>query len=348
MPKRITNEQIATARQAFIDGFSLPEAAKIAKMSLSSCKKYLRSDINTYLKEHEEAANKRLDKEASEAKKAIEPEPINFMTNEVIKDDLSIKPEPAPVDDNKIMLEVQQEQDRLLAQELDNQKVDQEQPMTDDQFISLLEYEFEQVNNYEQAKELYWEYKPQSIINITHVEAFRDIYEQTLNRVGKIRNLIPAPTISEPTIEDNLSGTEEYIESIKNNTEPESVDNNNDYMVGRLEWGQKIDKIRSTLNIHIPMPRKSSMVSWTDERLTEHLWYWIWKPYRDTYFGGVGFNKLLRDNPTANERWEIIDRAVRELQMSPVEQKLIQIQLQIEELEQLGVNKNQVRQLLNL
>ena len=78
MPK-ITDQQIALARQYFTDGYSLPEAAKMSKMSLASIKKYLKSDIQTYIQEHE----------ANAARKAIQPEPIAFESVTQSNNDLS-------------------------------------------------------------------------------------------------------------------------------------------------------------------------------------------------------------------------------------------------------------------
>jgi predicted DNA-binding protein YlxM (UPF0122 family) len=56
---RITTEQIASARQYFRDGFSIPECCQMANMSKASFNKYLKSDIEAYIKEHQQAKAKR-------------------------------------------------------------------------------------------------------------------------------------------------------------------------------------------------------------------------------------------------------------------------------------------------
>lgn len=318
MAKRITDEQIALARQYFIDGYSLPEAASMSRMSLASCKKYLKDTIQTYINEHTEAANRR------KAKAEIMPEPTTFnlvMTDELIEDviiDDGTVESLREVDDNKIMLETQLAQDKLAAEELDQQ-------MTDAQFISLLEYEFSQALNYEQAKELYWEYKPQATINITRVEAFRAIYESTLNRLTSK----PKATTKQPEatnkveVKPSTTTTKLYAQGM-----------------GRLEWGTTISEIRDSLDIKLPMPRKKSMIEWDDLRLSEHIIFWVYQAYKDEF--EQSFNKTLKLYDTAAKRYELIDKLVNKLQRSPVERELELLQAQVKKLEELGVSREDI------
>jgi predicted DNA-binding protein YlxM (UPF0122 family) len=56
---RITPERIASMRQYWRDGFSLPEIATMTKSTVATIRKYLKSDIQTYISEHEQAKAKR-------------------------------------------------------------------------------------------------------------------------------------------------------------------------------------------------------------------------------------------------------------------------------------------------
>ncbi len=59
MGKQITPEQVAQFRQLWLDGYSIPEIAKICSTTASTIKKYLRSDIKTYIEQHTQAAERR-------------------------------------------------------------------------------------------------------------------------------------------------------------------------------------------------------------------------------------------------------------------------------------------------
>jgi predicted DNA-binding protein YlxM (UPF0122 family) len=56
---RITPERIASMRQYWRDGFSLPEIATMTKSTVATIRKYLKSDIETYISEHEQAKARR-------------------------------------------------------------------------------------------------------------------------------------------------------------------------------------------------------------------------------------------------------------------------------------------------
>lgn len=285
---KITVEQIDRMKWLFNKNKSIPEIAQTVGCSTSSVRKYLDREI----------------REMTEQKQRIAEIMPTTNFDDVIIDD-------GTVDDNKIMLETQQEQDKLAAEERDSQ-------MTDAQFISLLEYEFSQAINYEQAKELYWEYKPTAIINIQRVEAFRAIYEQTLERIHK-----PKPTTSTKPTDKVKPSTKLYAQGM-----------------GRLEWGTTISEIRDSLDIKLPTPRKKSMIEWDDLRLSEHIIYWVYKAYKDEF--EQSFNKTLKLYDTAAKRYELIDKLVNKLQRSPVERELELLQAQVKKLEELGVSREDI------
>ena len=81
MAKRISPEQIETARNAFRGGWSIPEAASIANMSKASFHKYLRQDIETYMQEHLASKEAKLKPIETEIKPAPSPEPIEDEQN---------------------------------------------------------------------------------------------------------------------------------------------------------------------------------------------------------------------------------------------------------------------------
>ena len=276
MSKPIQPHQIETARTAFRNGKSIPEACALAHMSRASFNKYLGNEIKVWMEEHEIA----------KAKAEILPEPANFnvvMTDELIEDDKSRTVQ--DIDDNKIMIETQMEQDRLAAEEL----------MTDEQFISLLQYEFEQVTNYDQARELYWEYKPQSIINITRVEAFRAIYEQTLNRVT-----------GRPTVKVTQS---------KPKAEPKTIENTKDnYGSFRLEWAEEVNQLNSKFDCGIKKINKKRHINWTQSRYLEHIYYWLRLKSNDKsqWIGISRFRKLESDEA----RRKLVNELVEELENS--------------------------------
>ena len=266
MGKRIQPHQIETARTAFRNGKSIPECCSIAGISKASFNKYLGSEIEMWTQE-------RLDNEAQQARADILP------------------------DDNKIMLEVQQEQDRLVAEELD---------MTDDQFISLLEYKFSQVDNYEQARELYWEYKNPSIINIKRVEAFRVMYEQCLNRVtgrptAKPNNEVIIDGGTVESLEENLAGTERYLDKLK-------TDGN----VGRLQWGTEISELNKRFNLTINQPSKNSMLTWDTCRYLEHIYFWLRKACNNPK-QFVGISKFLKLESDKARR-QLINEVIAQLE----------------------------------
>ena len=154
---RITPQQIESARQAFRDGFSIPEACRIAKMSKASFNKYLGKEVKTWVEEHTQAKARR----------------VNLvMTDELIPDD------------NKIMLDTQFEQDRLAAQELDNKAAISK--LSYDEFVSYVEFELNNcADDIVYLKELYYQLKQDAADEYRKVIKLRELYESRLNRIGK-------------------------------------------------------------------------------------------------------------------------------------------------------------------
>lgn len=165
---RITPEQIESARQAFRDGFSIPEACRIAKMSRASFNKYLGKEVQTWLDEHTQAREQNVS---------------------------------LPVtDDNKIMLDTQIEQDKLVAQELDNQAAISK--LSYDEFVSYVEFELNNcADDIVYLKELYYQLKQDASDEYRKVIKLRELYESRLKRIDK----------SKPTDFDLIKQTiEEY------------------------------------------------------------------------------------------------------------------------------------------
>lgn len=298
---RISLEKIALMKQYWRDGYDIPSIAKMCGSTPTTVKKKLGSDIQTYINEHELAKTRRLDNEAEQAKAAIIPEPVKFnmvMTNETIKDDKEL--ELAAIADNERIIEQQMSADKAIAEELD---------MPDEQFISLLEYEFSQANTYEEAKELYWEYKPQSIINIKRVEAFRAIYEQTLSRVSSKPKAEPAADviIDDGTVE---SLSENNLQKPKG--KPKTVENTKEYGDFRLAWATEVNELNARFDCGIKTINKKRHINWTQTRYLAHIYYWLRLKSSDKsqWIGISRFNKLSSDE----ERRALVNELVANLE----------------------------------
>lgn len=257
MANKITVEQIETARTAFRNGKSIPEACALAHMSRASFNKYLGNEIKVWMAEHEAAKQRdRIDE--------IVPKPVSFnvvMTDELIKD----------VDDNKIMLAVQQEQHEQAA-------LEQDQQMSDEDFYSVLDYEFSNCNSYDEARETYYLYKPTAIINIRRVEYFRKVYEQTLDRVsGKPK--ATTTTTKRPKVE------------------PKATNNENSYGDFRLAWASEVNELNSRFNADIKKINKKRHINWSQTRYLAHIYYWLRLKASNTsdWIGISRFNKLESD-----------------------------------------------------
>jgi transposase len=72
---RTSIEKIALMKQYWRDGYSIPEIASMTSTSKATVKKYLKDDLQTWLDEHNKAAERK-------AKAELVPEPVSFVTDE--------------------------------------------------------------------------------------------------------------------------------------------------------------------------------------------------------------------------------------------------------------------------
>ena len=259
MGKRISPQQIETARTAFRNGKSVVEACSIAGMSKSSFMKYLGKEIEMWTQERLEQNNRIAE---------IVPQSPSFNTDvsietdDVIIDDGTVESLREP-DDNQIMLATQQEQDRQAAEELDEQ-------MSDEAFMSLLDYEFSQCGNFEEAKAAYYDYKPQAIINIMRVEYFRKVYEETLIRVTS-----KSDDEHNDAHEQTSNNTQKpYSDSLDIDIVNLDADTNEQYEAS-VSNSDIIEQYKRTYNCEIKIPRSENVNEWTSYRLKQHLVYWL-------------------------------------------------------------------------
>lgn len=210
MGKRITDDQIEIARSAFRNGRSIPECCSIANMSRASFNKYLGSEVQTWIDEHLKAKDRREQRERIDEIMPPVGKPIGTPEGE----------EDTPIIDS------------------------------DDDFIRVIEYEFEQCTDYIEARDIFDHYRPQGIINLKRTEALRRLYESALNRKPKSKcqnvTLMSSPT---PTDISQLLA-DQHRTTIQN------------------------FKSRFQLK-KCPVPRRSTVADWTAERLYEHLFYWF-------------------------------------------------------------------------
>lgn len=228
MAKKITPQQIETARTAFRNGKSIPECCSIASISRASFNKYLGNEIEMWTQE-------RL------AKTEIIP---------------SVQVRSA-----------------------------------DEDFIQLLELEFNQCKTFEEARELYWKHKPEAITNLTRVEAFRAIYEQSLNRItGRpIPHKSTQPNTNEPDRDDTIQSNE----SMKCYSTSDTTLSNKEIIKGYKE----------RLGIHIPTPRNVSEFELSRVKL--HVCWWLVKSKE----GKKGADIWYSANPSIDEINKILESA---------------------------------------
>ena len=254
--KRITHEQIASAKQYWRDGWSIPECCQMTNMSRASFMKYCGMDVRTFIDEHTANKERREQSDRIAEIMPVTPNGVSIDTDDVIIDDGTVE-SLYERDDNQIMLRVQQEQDRQAAIELDQQ-------MSDEAFMSLLHYEFSQCGNFEEAKATYYDYKPQAIINIMRVEYFRKVYEETLIRVTS-KSDDKHNDVHEQTSNDARDNADKLVVNIVNLDDDKNNISNADF----------IKQLRDQHNVKIPVNKQCE--SWDEMRLLEHCCYHIYK-----------------------------------------------------------------------
>lgn len=141
------------------------------------------------------------------------------------------------------------ELDSWLDERLQQQRINEIQPEptvavttgettidSDDDFIRLIEAEFDMCTDHIEAKDLYHHYRPQASTNLKRTEALRKLYESALSRKPNI------------TADIRQSSADQHRKTIK--------------------------AFKSRHHIKIPIPRASTMADWSEHRLYEHMYYW--------------------------------------------------------------------------